>query len=222
MKKIFFLLLLYIGSHTLVKAQTYSSPALKEAVTKHKIVAILPFETRISYKIPDRRLDMELNANNEINLQQTVQSSLYNFLLDRSDKNTVEFQDIDKTNILLEKAAALNNLHQLTKEEIARILGVDAVISGKYEIEHRNQLNVSTKGGRGDSKSGDKKPAEQSTKLPEPTGLAATTITLHDASTGSLLWRYTVSTNDYEYSTKLLVDDLMKKTSKNFPYSSKK
>lgn len=218
MKKILFLLLLYIGSQTLVKAQTYSSPALKEAITKHKIVAILPFETRISYKIPDKRLDMELNTNNEINLQQTVQSSLYNFLLDRSDKNTVEFQDIDKTNILLEKAAALNNLHQLTKEEIARILGVDAVISGKYEIEHRNQFNVN-KGGRGDSKSGDKKPAEQS---PDPTGLAATTVTLHDASTGSLLWRYTVSTNDYEFSTKLLVDDLMKRTSKNIPYNSKK
>lgn len=216
MKKIILLLLLCIGINAVIKAQTYASPALKQATSKHKLVAILPCESKISYKIADRRLNLELNATYEADLKQTVQSSLFNFLLERSDKNTVEFQDIDKTNLMLEKAGVLHTLHQLSKEEIARILDVDAIISGKYEIEHRNRIDGNRIGSAG-SKPSDKK----TTELPEITGIAVTTIALHDGSNGSLLWRYSGSVNDYAYSTQLLVDDLMKKTAKNFPYNNK-
>jgi hypothetical protein len=41
----------------------------------------------------------------------------------------VSFQDVEKTNILLKKAGIADKLDEMTKDEVAKALGVDAVIS---------------------------------------------------------------------------------------------
>lgn len=63
-------------------------------------------------------------------MSKSIQSSMYTFLLRKSTNSTVEFQDPDKTNILLEKAGVADKL-----DEIAKVLGVDAVLRGKFETE---------------------------------------------------------------------------------------
>jgi hypothetical protein len=45
----------------------------------------------------------------------------------------VSFQDVEKTNILLKKAGIADKLDEMTKDEVAKALGVG--ISGTFESE---------------------------------------------------------------------------------------
>ena len=56
--------------------QTYSSPKLKEEVTRHKVVAILPFQTAITYKRPPKNYNAEANKNEELTIAKNLQRSL--------------------------------------------------------------------------------------------------------------------------------------------------
>ena len=59
------------------------------------------------------------------------QKQLYNQLLVQYSKQryTVSFQDIDETNVLLERLGIkYENISSLTKDELSKILGVDSVI----------------------------------------------------------------------------------------------
>ena len=61
-----------------------------------------------------------------------IQSSAYTWLLQRQEKFTVTFQDIDKSNALIKKAGiAYQDITLNDKGELCKLLGVDAIISGK-------------------------------------------------------------------------------------------
>ena len=61
-----------------------------------------------------------------------IQSSAYTWLLQRQEKFTVTFQDIDKSNALIKKAGiAYKDIKLTDKGELCKLLGVDAIISGK-------------------------------------------------------------------------------------------
>lgn len=214
MKKLILLLLLATGATAFTQAQqNYINPKFKEITKQHKLIAILPFKTKISYKTFGRYFDYQANRNKEIDLSEMTQSGIYSYLLDRSGKNTIDFQDVDRTNTQLEKAGMIDSLDNFTKEEIAKVLGVDAVVSGKYEVEHFNIASDRSQ----------PKPAEtSSTILESPSGSISATIALNDAASGTLLWRYAINAPDYAtYSTNNMVDRIMAKTSKNFPYANK-
>lgn len=216
MKKLILLLLLATGGTAFTQAQqNYTNPKFKEITKQHKLIAILPFKTKISYKTFGRYFDYQANRNKEIDVSEMTQSGMYSYLLDRLGKNTIDFQDIDRTNTLLRKAGMIDSLDNFTKEEIAKTLGVDAVVSGKYEIEHFSTAIDRPK----------PKPAETSPATIEaayPTGSVSTTIALNDAISGTLLWRYTTNVTDYStFSTSYTVDKVMGKVSKNFPYTNK-
>jgi hypothetical protein len=49
----------------------------------------------------------------------------------------VSFQDVEKTNILLKKAGIADKLDEMTKDEVAKALGV-AVISGTLNQNNQN------------------------------------------------------------------------------------
>ena len=66
-------------------------------------------------------------------MSNSIQSSMYTFLLRKSDKYSVSFQDVDKTNVLLKKAGIEDKLDEMTKMKLPKALGVDAVISGTFE-----------------------------------------------------------------------------------------
>ncbi len=81
--------------------QMYSSPKLKDEIQKQKTVAILPFDVGITYKRPPKNYDATANKNEEINTGKNLQQSMYTFMLRKSDKYIVAFQDVDRTNALL-------------------------------------------------------------------------------------------------------------------------
>jgi len=205
MKKLF-LLTIATAIGTFGYAQKiYTSPDFKQLSNQHKTLAILPAEVKLSYKIPPRYTDYEANRDKEIELSYKVQSAIYSALLSRKTKNKITYQDLDKTNLLLKKAGMLDSLGNFTKEEIAKVLSVDAIISEKYEVEHFNTRQEPT-------------PATAAASI---TGSAALTMFLNDSRSGNLLWRF--NTNDLNYysvySSMNMIDQVTKKPVKNFPYS---
>lgn len=188
--------------------QVFESPKLTEAVKAHKVVAILPFETSISFKKQPKDFNADAHKEKERKMATSIQSSMYTFLLRKSNNYTVEFQDVEKTNVLLKKAGMTDKIGDFTKDEIAKALGVDAVIGGKFETEQTRSeagaiVTTVLFGGLGSK-----------------TGSGALTMTINDGANGDLLWRFFKSMNDSVFSsTDELVDRMMRKVSRNFPYS---
>lgn len=188
--------------------QVFESPKLTEAVKAHKVVAILPFETSISFKKQPKDFNVEAHKEKEKKMATSIQSSMYTFLLRKSENYTVEFQDVEKTNVLLKKAGITDKIGEFTKDEIAKALGVDAVIGGKFETEQSRSeagaiVTTVLFGGLGSK-----------------TGSGALTMMINDGAKGDLLWRFYKSMNDSVFSsTDELIDRMMRKVSRNFPYS---
>ena len=207
MKKILLLLTISFGFNAFSQKQIFSVPDLKEKIASQKIVAILPFHTTIAYKKQPKNFSAEANRDQESKMAKNIQSSMYTFLLRKMDRYTVKFQDIDKTNILLKKAGVEDNLDSMTKDEIAKILGVDAVISGKYEQEQSK------------TEAGAIASAILFGGIGGKTGSGTLTLTINDATDGELLWRFMKTMDDsIATSSDDLVESMMRKVSRNFPY----
>jgi hypothetical protein len=199
--------IILIGLSMNAQKQIFESPNLKATTATHKTVAIVPFDVKISYKKPPKGFTAESNAAQELKMAKSIQSSMYTFLLRKSDKYSVGFQDVDKTNILLKKAGISEKLGEMTKDEVAKILGVDAIISGSFESEQTKSevAAIATAvlfGGLGGK-----------------TGSGSLTMLLHNGSDGELLWRFFKTMDDnISASTDDLVENMMRKVSRNFPY----
>jgi len=188
--------------------QVYSSPNLKEAVAKHKTVAILPFRVTISYKRMPKGFNTEANKADEqkggINLQQ----GMYTFLLRKSADYTVSFQETERTNILLKNAQIFDKLDEILPDSICKVLGVDAVIRASYAYEKTGSeagalaMTLLTHGGGGSK-----------------TGSGGMTLQVYNGSNGELLWRFYKEMNETLTSNgNELMERMMKKVARNFPY----
>jgi hypothetical protein len=188
--------------------QIFESPNLKTEIAKHKVVAILPFKVSIKYRKQPKNFNAEANRDQENSMSKSIQSSMYTFLLRRQKDYTVSFQDVDKTNILLKKAGMLDKLDEFTKDEIAKVLGVDAVIGGTFESEQSKSEGAAIAsavlfGGLGGK-----------------TGSGTSVLTLNNGSDGELLWRFFKTMDDnIMTSTDDLIERMMRKISRNFPYT---
>jgi len=137
---------------------------------------------------------------------------MYSWFLRRSEKYnyTVKFQDVSKTNAILKQ----NNISYLdlrtkSKDELSKLLGVDAVISSSVRMEKPMSEGAAIAVGLLIGAWG-------------ATNTVNTTINIHEGQKGDLMWKY-----DYEASgsvgssTDKLVSALMRNASKKFPYNSK-
>ena len=192
----------------------YKSNDFDDVVAKHKIVAILPADVTIMLR-PNQSKKMsadELEKNRE-STGYAIQDKMYSWFLRRSDKfkYTVKFQDVSKTNTLLKEAGfTYADVRTKSKESIAKLLGVDAVISNMTRMD---------------------KPMSDGAAIVVGVLLGAwgntnsvnTTINIHEAKKGDLIWKY-----DYDAggsvgsSTDNLVNALMRNASRKFPYNEKK
>lgn len=207
-KTLLMFLILGLGFSANAQKQIFESPKMASEIKSHKIVAILPFNTKITYKKQPKGFNAEANRDQEKTMSKSIQSSMYTFLLRKGKDYTVEFQDVDKTNILLKKADIADKLDEMTKDEIAKILGVDAVLGGSFETEQTK------------SEAGAIASAVLFGGFGGKTGTGTLTLTLNNGSTGDLLWRF-FKTMDagITSSTDDLVEQMMRKVSRNFPYT---
>jgi hypothetical protein len=213
MKKNLFLFAVLIGTSTFVKAQfegskqIFESPKLAEITKTHKLVAILPMEVKIAYRKQPKNFSAEANKSQEQSMSKSIQASMYTFLLRKADDYTVTFQDVDKTNVLLKKAGIYDKLDETTKDEVAKALGVDAVIGGRFETEQTK------------SEAGAIASAVLFGGIGGKTGTGTAFLTLNNGVDGELLWRFFKTMDDnIMSSTDDLVERMMRKVSRNFPY----
>ncbi len=136
--KNFFLLLSTLFILSSCGPQIYVAPSFEQAKRTHKTVAVLPFDVTIVTKKLPKGVTAEMIKEQEKNNGYSMQNHVYTYFLRQSGRNkyTVGFQDIDKTNAKLESAKVpYDKMKSMPKEELAKILGVDAVISGKMVQE---------------------------------------------------------------------------------------
>lgn len=189
--------------------QVYQVPNLTEIVSTHKTVAILPFDAKITYRKQPKNFNLEANQEQERTMSRNIQSSMYTFLLRKRENYLVSFQDIEKTNTLLKKAGMLDKLDEFTKDEIAKVLNVDAVLGGRFETEQTK------------SEAGAIASAVLFGGFGGKTGTGTLTLMVNDAKDGEMLWRFFKTMDDsIMSSTDDLIERMMRKVSRNFPYQS--
>jgi hypothetical protein len=212
MKKILFAivsLLLAFNSKAQFESnkQMFLAPDIKEVISSHKTVAIIPLKASIYYKKMPKGMDAEMVKNEEKKMGDDMQSGMYTFLLRKSDKYSVGFQEPDRTNILLSKANFSEKRSELLPEELCKILNVDAVIIANYSW----------------SKTGSEAGAIAKSLIFGGIGggVASGTLTMqiYEAKEGKLLWRFTKEMNEGAFSSaNELMERMMRKVSRNFPY----
>jgi hypothetical protein len=187
--------------------QTFESPNLKECILKHKKVAILPFVATISYRRPPKNYDEAQHTAEQKSLGKSLQNEMFTFLLTKKNNYTVDFQDVDKTNALLKKAGYYDKLDEVTADSIALVLGVDAIIKCTYAFE-----KTSSEGG-----------AIAKTilfgGLGSKTASGLLVMSIKNAADGELIWRFSKTMDETVFSSaSQLMERMMRKVSRNFPY----
>jgi len=219
-KTIFILFALFVVSSIQLNAQltakVYEDPNCERIVIRHKKIAILPLDvtmtdTKANKKNRVSPEDLERKA---LEYQKAFQNSMYAWFLKRKQKNKmidVDIQDVDRTNTILKKNGILTSedLENYTKDEIAQMLEVDAVFGGTV-----NTSSSFSKGG--------------ATALAIITGISVKTgdadvfIKLWDAKEGKMIWSFSrVVASNYANTTDDVVNYLMKRVSKRFPYDNR-
>lgn len=194
-------------------AQKYTNPQFGELTKDHKQIAVLPFRVNIDMKHLPKNTTAEMVEQSEKDEGLEIQRVLYSRLLQRSGQGeyTVTFQDADQTNALLLKAGlTLDSLAAHTKDEIAKILGVDALVSGTVQQTQPTSTGVAV---------------AQTLLL----GFSGSTqrvdinLAVHNGTDGQLLWSYDHNDKGGMMNTvEGMVKSLMKKVAGNFPYRKAK
>ncbi len=191
----------------------YKTADFESKTANHKAVAILPAEVFIQLRPNEmKKLNTDQLAEMQRKTGETIQDKMYSWFLRRSDKfkYTVSFQDISRTNALLSQAGiTYENSKNKTKDELAKLLGVDAVISTRAYMSKPMSEGAAVALGVLFGSWG-------------TTNDVQTSITINEAVKGDLVWKY-----DYNASGSVgsdpgrLVNALMRNASKKFPYNSK-
>lgn len=177
----------------------------------HKTVAILPADVTISLRPNEmKKTTPEALREMEKSTAYTFQDKMYTWFLKRNAKKpfSVTFEDVSKTNALIAKAGiTYEDLRIKSKEEIAKLLGVDAVITTKVSMQKPMSEGAAVALGLLIGVWG-------------TTNNVQTSISIHDASDGNLIWKYDyTASGSVGNSTDNLVNALMRNASKKFPYN---
>lgn len=194
-------------------AQKYTHPRFAELTASHKSIAILPFKVVVDKKHLPKNVTLEMVEASEREEAMEFQRQLYARFLQRAQAGeyTVDFQDVDQTNTLLARAGiSLDSLSLHTRDEIAKALGVDAVVSGSIHQSQPTSTGMAF---------------AQSLLI----GFSGSTnrldinMTVHNGADGALLWSYDhTDKGDLADSVEAMVKSLLKKVAGNFPYRKAK
>ncbi len=187
--------------------QIYEISNMKEIIGTHKTVAILPFNATIGYRKLPKDFDAAANKEAELKMGYEMQSGMYTYLLRKTSDYSTTVQDVEKTNALLKKHDLLDKLAETSPEELAKILGVDAVIKCSYAYQ-----KTKSEGGA----------IALTLLVGFGTGSVATgalTMQINDGKSGDLVWRfYKQMAEDVMSSPSAMMERMMRKVGRNFPY----
>jgi hypothetical protein len=203
----------------------YTSSDFENKAFRHRTIAVLPFQiTQTGHK--GKKYDEQSVQETNDKWSRAFQESLYAYLLRSTSRNRrgpeVSFQAVQKTNaLLLDNNLDVEALYRKQPEEVARLLGVDAVLMTTIEHEKNFSDGVAyglaagrtllTVLGQG-SKAGFISPNSADINL---------NSYLYDASDSKLLWQtYRKGGTDLPTKVDDLVEYYSKWISRKFPYRS--
>jgi len=200
---------LAVVSPAMGAAQQYLNPDFANIAKNHKTIAVLPFKVTIDTNRLPKGTTMEMVQGSQKEEALEFQKQLYSRFLQRAQDGeyTVGFQDVDQTNALLLKAGMQpDSLLGHTKDEIAKVLGVDALVSGTV-----HQAQPTSTGA-----------AIAQTLL---IGFSGSTqrvdinMAVHNGADGALFWSYDhTDKGGLANSIEAMTKSLLKKVAGNFPY----
>lgn len=215
MKHLSLTVLLALFTTLLASAQTreiYTSPKFKDLAKDHKTLAVLPFRTTLQLRPAEVKSRGGAEGVRELEMREGlgVQSALQSYMLKQKAENdiTIDVQDVAKTNALLAKNGMTNEkMLTMTMEELAQMLGVDGVISGTFESSQPMSggaaVAILLVGG-----------------FSGPTNTGKLAISINDGKSGELLWKYDKSlARGFGSDTNSIITTIMRKASRQFPYS---
>lgn len=191
----------------------YTKPEFSDVTKSHQKVAILPFTVNIDSKNQSKDFTIEMAKKAEKDEGYLFQQQIYAQFLKQQSKGryTVNFQDVEYTNSRLYKSGiTYENIVNYSKSDLARILEVDAIISGV--IKRTKPMS-----GTGAAVLG------ILVGYWGATNKVDVSLNVYDGKSSDLLWKY-----DHEASGSLgsspegLAKSLMKGISKDFPYKKEK
>ena len=205
----------------------YTAGNFSEKTEDHKVVAILPAEVSFTGKLPKNMSPEAIGEAEEresIDFQYALMNSILRHANTRKYITTVNFQDVNTTQKMLEQNnISVRDSWKKDDEELAKLLGVDAVIrmnirkqrymsdEASYGVGVAKQVIYSTKIG---------------SKVPVPGSVGKTFdiyATCNLLSENQTLWNdnYKRST-DYEVQPNVIVEWITNDFGENFPYKKKR
>lgn len=136
-KLLLFAILLGTLSTAMAQTHLYEHPKFDSISKNHKTIAIIPFKTQVKLR-PKQMKDVseEQLAQLENNESLGLQLGMHSWFLKRKKRGklSIDVQEPNRTNALLKKSGiTYGNIEDQLPEDLAKILGVDAVITGTFE-----------------------------------------------------------------------------------------
>ncbi|MGB5360533.1 MAG: hypothetical protein WBN27_11380 [Eudoraea sp.] len=210
MKKLLFITLLACGTFINAQKNVYESTKFDALSKDHHVLAIIPFVTHLALEENITNEESKKLAENE---GYAVQDALETYfgLGQKKKKFTVDFQNIKNTNaILAQNNISYHNIDIYTIKELAEILEVDAVLSGNLDLNILLSEGIPVEFSVMDYFIGD-------------SNYGRIGIKISDGKTGKLLWKYENEINKKSgRNTADLIDKLMKKLVRKFPYDKER
>jgi hypothetical protein len=205
----------------------YTAGNFSEKTEDHKVVAILPAEIIFSGKQPKNLSPEDIAKAEEtesVNFQYALMNSILRHANTKKYITTVNFQDINTTQKILEKNnISVRDSWKKDDEELAKLLGVDAVI--RMNIRKQRYMSDEASYGVGVAKQIVYKTGIGS-KVPVP-GSVGKTYDVYAScnllSDNQTLWNdnYKRST-DYETQPNVIIEWITDSFGENFPYKQKR
>jgi hypothetical protein len=190
-------------------ATVYTAPGLQPAM-QSKSIAILPFEVKVQYNRLPKNVTLEQIHKNEQELSFVMQSQMYTRFLQKNHQFPVSFQDVDMTNMMLKRNNInVEKLSEFSKDELARLLEVDEVISGSVLTTKPMSTGAAVALGVLFNVWG-------------ATNQADVTVSLHSGNDSQLLWKFNhVYSGSVGSSPDQLTKAMMRPIARKFPYKKK-
>ncbi len=199
---LFFALLL-----TSCAPRVYEAPTADAATAAHSVIAILPPYVSIQGRRNDN--PEQLRAAEEADVF-TFQQELYSWMLRRKGQGRfrgVEIMSPEVVNAKLNQASYRVDNRNLTPAEVAELLGVDAVITARFNTD---------------------KPMSEGVALAlgvlfdtwNATHRTSVNLSIHDPYNG-LVWNYDWANSGSFASPEMLVSQLMRNASRRMPYGAR-
>lgn len=193
-------------------ATIYTAPDFRTYELEHESIAILPFDVTINPGHKSGNVTGEELQDLATKQGETFQRALYSQFLQGQQRGryTVTFQDIDHTNVLLnrelERHATRKVLSALTKSEICDILKVDAVISGDMALSKPMGTGAAIA-------------SALLLNIGGSTNEGHINMSIHEGDGSKLLWNYEHKVKGNLLSSpESVAKDLMKGVARTFPY----